>query len=132
MPEIGIKGKQERIVTDEMTAKNVGSGELEVLATPSLIALAEETAWKSVAGEMEPGKGTVGTMMTLNHRAATPVGMKVWCETELTGADGRKLTFELRAYDENGPVADGSCERFIVDNKRFLEKAYRSKTEDGK
>lgn len=124
----GIKGKTERNVTDEMTARQVGSGELAVLATPALIALAEETAWKSVAGEMEPGKGTVGTMITLNHRAATPVGMKVRCETELTQIEGRKLTFELKAYDENGLVADGICERFIVDNERFLEKAYRSKS----
>ena len=106
-----------------MTASAVGSGELEVYATPMLIALAEETAWKSVAGELKPGQGTVGTKMNLDHIAATPVGMKVRCETELTGIDGRKLTFSIQVYDEAGKVAEGTHERFIIDNEKFMAKA---------
>ena len=124
MIETGIKGNFEREVTGEMTAKVIGSGELDVLATPALIALAEETAWRSVSGVLEQGQGTVGTRMDLSHIAATPVGMKVRCETELTGIDRRKLTFSIVAYDEKDKIAEGVHERFIVDNEAFQKKAY--------
>lgn len=123
MPQIGTKGSIEKRVTCEMTAKHVGSGELEVLATPVLIALAEEAAWKSVADTLEPGKGTVGTLMNLKHMAATPVGMTVRCETELTEIDRRRLVFCIRAFDEKEQVAEGVCERFVIDNAAFLRKA---------
>ena len=121
--EPGIKATKERVVTDELTAKAFGSGELEVFATPAVIALAEETAWSSVAGELEPGQGTVGTRIELSHIAATPVGMKVRCETELTAVDRRKLTFVIAVFDEKEKIAEGIHERFIVDNKAFQEKA---------
>ena len=119
----GIKGTMERTVTTELTAKVIGSGELDVLATPALIALAEETAWKSVAAELEPGQGTVGTRMELSHIAATPVGMTVRCETTLTAIDRRKLTFQIEVFDEREKVAEGTHDRFIVDNDAFQKKA---------
>ena len=114
----------ERKVTQELTAKAIGSGELDVLATPALIALAEETAWKSVADELEPGQGTVGTRMDLSHLAATPIGMTFRCETELVKIDRRALTFRIEAFDEKGKIAEGTHERFIVNNDPFREKAY--------
>ncbi len=123
MMTTGIKGKMERKVTDELTAEAIGSGELKVFATPALIALAEETAWKSVSGELEDGKGTVGTRMDISHIAATPVGMTVCCETLLTQVDNRKLTFQIEVYDESEKIAEGTHERFIVDNERFQTKA---------
>lgn len=86
----GMMGTIESQVKESMTAESVGSGELKVYATPMLIALAEETAWKSVAGELEPGQGTVGTKINIEHIAATPVGMKVRCETELIDIDRRR------------------------------------------
>ena len=119
----GIKGSIEIVVTDQMTAGMIGSGELDVLATPALIAIAEETAWKSVAAELDEGQGTVGIRMELSHIAATPVGMKVRCETELIEIDRRKLTFTIAAYDDKEKIAEGVHERFIVDNERFQEKA---------
>lgn len=119
----GIKGIIEKRVTNEMTAGVVGSGELEVLATPVLIALAEEAAWKSVAGELDEGQGTVGTLMELKHMAATPVGMVVRFETHLTEIDRRRLVFEIKAYDSVEQIAEGRCERFIIDNEKFLRKA---------
>ncbi len=128
MMTTGIKGKMERKVTDELTAEAIGSGELKVFATPALIALAEETAWKSVSGELEDGKGTVGTRMDISHIAATPVGMTVCCETLLTQVDNRKLTFQIEVYDESEKIAEGTHERFIVDNERFQTKA-TNKTE---
>ena len=123
MLTIGIIGTQERTVTPELTAEALGSGLLPVFATPAAIALAEETAWKSVAGELEEGQGTVGTSIELAHIAATPLGMKVRCETELIEIDRRKLTFAVKLYDEKEKIADGRHERFVVDSAKFLAKA---------
>ena len=119
----GIKGKLERTVTPELTAEALGSGLLPVFATPAVVALAEETAWKSVAPELEEGQGTVGTRMELSHIAATPVGMAVRCETELIEIDRRKLVFAIEVFDEKEKIADGRHERFIIDNAKFLSKA---------
>ncbi len=123
MLSVGIKGNLERTVTEDLTAEALGSGLLPVFATPAAVALAEETAWKSVAGELEEGQGTVGTLMELAHIAATPLGMKVRCETELVEIDRRKLVFTVKIYDEKEKVADGRHERFIIDNAKFLSKA---------
>ncbi|MBQ7152330.1 MAG: thioesterase [Clostridia bacterium] len=123
MLSVGIKGNLERTVTEDLTAEALGSGLLPVFATPAAVALAEETAWKSVAGELEEGQGTVGTLMELAHIAATPLGMKVRCETELVEVDRRKLVFTVKIYDEKEKVADGRHERFIIDNAKFLSKA---------
>lgn len=123
MLSVGIKGNLERTVTQELTAEALGSGLLPVFATPAAVALAEETAWRSVAGELEEGQGTVGTLMELAHIAATPLGMKVRCETELVEVDRRKLVFTVKIYDEKEKVADGRHERFIIDNAKFLSKA---------
>ena len=119
----GIKGKSERTVTAELTAEALGSGLLPVFATPAVVALAEETAWKSVASELEEGQGTVGTRMELSHIAATPVGMAVRCETELVEIDRRKLVFAIEVFDEKEKIAEGRHERFIIDNAKFLGKA---------
>ena len=123
MLSVGIKGNLERTVTEDLTAEALGSGLLPVFATPAAVALAEETAWRSVADELEEGQGTVGTLMELAHIAATPLGMKVRCETELVEVDRRKLVFTVKVYDEKEKVADGRHERFIIDNAKFLSKA---------
>ena len=119
----GITGQGETIVTQENTAKIVGSGELDVFATPAMIALMEETAYKSVAGELDAGMGSVGTLMNVKHVAATPVGMKVTCQTELEEVDGRRLVFRVEARDEAGLIGEGVHERFIVENEKFQKKA---------
>ncbi len=123
MLQIGIRGSGEAVVTEALTAKAMGSGELPVYATPAMVTLVEETAWKSVAPALEPGQGTVGTKLDLAHLAATPLGRKVRCETELIGIDRRRLTFSAAVYDEAGKIGEGTHERFIVDNERFLAKA---------
>ena len=123
MIEAGIKGFLEREVTQELTAQALGSGLLPVFATPALIALAEETATKSVAAALEQGQGTVGTRVEIAHLAATPVGMKVRCESELTEVDRRRLVFSVAVYDEAEKIAEGIHERFIIDNAKFMEKA---------
>ena len=91
MLEAGIKGRQEVMVTDENSAAAVGSGLLPVFATPAMVALMEKTAWMSVAPYLNDGEGTVGTKLEIAHNAATPVGMQVWCESELVEVDGLSL-----------------------------------------
>jgi predicted thioesterase len=119
----GIKNRLELLVDQDHTAKKLGSGELEVFATPAMIALIEETCWKSVADEVGEGNGTVGIKLDVSHLAATPVGMKVWCESELVSEEGRKLTFSVKVYDEAGLIGEGTHERFIVNNDKFMTKA---------
>ena len=128
MLKTGIRGTMEIVVTDNLTAKSVGSGELNVYATPAMIALTEETAWKSVARELDPGQGTVGTRLDISHLSATPVGMKVRCETELIEIDRRKLVFRVNVFDEAGKIGEGTHERFIVENEKFQSKADAKKS----
>ncbi len=125
MLETGIKGHQELTVTAEDTAKVHKSGTLDVLATPRMAALMEETAWKSVAEYLEPGMGTVGIKLDL--QAPTPVGMKVWCDSVLTEVEGRKLTFSITAFDESGKIGEGFHQRFIIEETKFQSKADRKK-----
>ena len=123
MLETGIKGTGTVTVNEENTAKAMGSGTLDVFATPALIALMEETCWRSVANELEEGCGTVGTLLQIKHTAPTPVGMKVTCESTLTEVDGRRLVFEVIARDAKGVVGEGRHERFIIQNEKFQVKA---------
>lgn len=119
---IGTKGKIETVVNDTNTAKFAGSGTLDVFATPSMICLMEQAAQASVAPYLEEGQGTVGTKISVTHDAATPLGMKVWAESELVAVDRRRLCFEVAAYDECGLIGKGTHERFIIQNDKFLAK----------
>lgn len=123
MLEVGIKGKKELMVTKENTAKAMCSGAMEVFATPAMVALMEHTAFESIAEELDEGCGTVGTSLNVKHVSATPVGMKVTCETELIRIDGRALTFSVKAYDEIGLIGEGEHERFIIFEEKFQAKA---------
>lgn len=120
----GTEARKEIIVTKENTAKVMGSGELEVFATPAMVALMENVAYESVAGQLEEGQGTVGTSMNVKHLSATPVGMKVVCESKLVKVDKRALTFEIKAFDEAGIIGEAVHERFIIENEKFTKKAY--------
>lgn len=123
MIKTGIRGHRETVVTQEMTARAVGSGLLDVYATPCMAALMEETAHTSVGAELMDGEGTVGTAMDIRHLAATPVGMRVSCDSELTEVQGRRLVFRVRAFDEAGLIGEGRHERFIINSAAFLAKA---------
>ncbi|MCI5873485.1 MAG: thioesterase family protein [Clostridiales bacterium] len=125
--ETGITGRQTITVTEDKTAAVMGSGELAVFATPAMIALMENTASKSVADALEPGQGTVGTLIDVKHVAATPVGMEVTCETKLVEVDRKRLIFEIKAYDAAGVIGEGVHERFIIDNEKFMAKAEAKK-----
>lgn len=123
--KVGTKGRVDSIVTEERTAAQVGSGSLPVYATPMMVALIEEAAWKSVQDQLEDGQGSVGIQMDVAHLSATPLGMKVWAETEVTAVDGRKLTFAVKAFDEAGLIGEGVHQRFVIDNEKFLGKCQK-------
>ncbi len=110
-------------VTESNTADALGSGLLPVFATPSMIALMENASAKCAEPLLGEGETTVGTELNVKHVSATPIGMEVRCESTLTAADGRRLTFAVRAYDECGLIGEGTHERFIVKSERFLSKA---------
>ena len=125
----GRKGRAETTVTPDNTAQAVGSGLVPVFATPYMIALMENAAVNALEGHLADGEGSVGTRLDISHDAATPVGMKVWAEAELTAAEGRALTFTVCAFDESGPIGKGLHQRFIIDNERFMAKVERKKSE---
>ena len=125
MLKTGIRGNYEMEVTEEQLAVNVGSGSVHVFATPMMVAWIEHTAAASVAAELPEGKTTVGTLVNVSHVAASPVGMKLRFETELTeiSANGKILSFQVAAYDEGGVIGEGTHQRAVVDRARFEEKA---------
>ncbi|MCC8024938.1 MAG: thioesterase family protein [Clostridium sp.] len=119
----GLIGKSELIVSEQDTAAAVGSGTLNVLATPKVAALMELTAWKSLGDGLEEGATTVGTFLSLSHLAPTPVGARVQCESCLEEINGKELTFRLTASDGSGIIARAEHKRVIVNTARFLSKA---------
>lgn len=123
--QIGTKGSGELLVNESLLARAVGSGSVAVFATPMMIAGLEKTAAESVRPQLEPGQTTVGTRMDVTHEAATPAGMRVWFETELTevSPNGRLLTFRVEARDEAGIIGRGTHQRAVVDAARFEQKA---------
>ena len=122
--EIGIKGFAETVVEKEDTAQVVGSGDLLVYATPCMVALMEGAACESIAPYLSQGESSVGISMNVSHTSATPVGMEVRAESEVTAVDGRKVSFHIVAFDEAGEIGRATHERFIIKADRFLEKTY--------
>ncbi len=118
----GIKGILSMQVEMHHTAKEMKSGTLDVLATPALVAFVEECAWTSVQSYLDEGQGTVGSSIQITHKAPTPLGGEVKCQTELIQVDGRKLTFAFTVSDSVGEVASGVHERFIIDTEKFMKK----------
>ena len=125
--EIGIKGRAEDVVREENTAQAVGSGTLPVFATPAMTALMEKAAWTSLAPYLSEGESTVGTKLEITHDSASPLGIKVWAESEVTQVDGRRIELKVAAYDEKGPIGQGTHQRFIVQDEKFLARAAAKK-----
>lgn len=122
MLEAGIKGRKESTVTKELSAEALGSGLLPVYATPAMVALMEGAASESVAPYLEEGMTTVGTALNIKHTAATPIGMRVFCESTLTEIDGRRLVFSVTVFDECGEIGSGTHERFVIKSDKFMAK----------
>ena len=117
----------EKVVTKELTAKTVGSGTAEVLATPMMVALMENAAMQCIAPSLEEGQMSVGILMQIDHTSATPVGMKVQATAKVIEIDRRRVVFEVVAHDECGVIGQGRHERMVVDEKKFLDRCYSKK-----
>ena len=122
--EIGLKGKVVSTVEREDTALEVGSGSLLVYATPCMVALMEGAACEAIANAVPEGKTTVGIELNISHVSATPVGLEVYAEAELTAVDKNILSFKISAYDESGLIGEGTHKRAMVTAQKFLEKTY--------
>ena len=120
---VGAKGVAEMIVTDDKTAAAIGSGSVRVFATPWMIAMMELSACNALAPFYEEGQSSVGTHLDVSHDAATPVGMKVRAEAEVTEVDRRRIVLSVAAYDEMGLIGKGKHERFLIDAEKFIAKA---------
>ena len=124
MITVGMKYTAEKLVTADMTAKAVGSGGLEVLGTPFMMALMECAAMWCIQPELPEGKGTVGVDIQSSHLAPTPVGMKITATAEVTAVseNGKMVTFKVQAFDEEGLIGEGVHTRAVISNDRFLQK----------
>lgn len=118
----GLSATVTLIVTDADTAQTLGSGDVPVLGTPRVVALAEAATVAATARALEPGQTTVGVYVELHHVAATPVGRTVSAQAKLSDVDDRRLTFEVLVYDGETLAAKGIIRRVLVDRGRFLEK----------
>ena len=121
---VGMKGCVSTSVEREDTALEVGSGSLLVYATPCMVALMEGAACEAIAGALPEDKTSVGTALNISHLAATPVGMDVRAEAEVTEVDGNTITFSVAAYDEKGKIGEGTHKRVVITAQRFLDKTY--------
>lgn len=120
--EMGTKNEVKIIVNETNTAKTMGSGSLDVFATPSMVALMEKAASEMCDKYAQEGITTVGTMMNISHVSATPVGLEVRAVAEVIECDGRKICFDVKAYDTAGLIGEGKHERFCVKEDKFMQK----------
>ncbi len=120
MVEVGLVGKSETVVTEYNTAKAVGSGSLDVFATPMMVALMENAAIKAI--NLPEDQTSVGTYLDVKHVAATPIGMRVRAEAKVVEVEGRKITYLIEAFDDKEKIGDGKHERFIVNADKFMTK----------
>jgi predicted thioesterase len=118
----GLVGEIEMVVREENTARRLGSGNVAVLATPEMVRLMEKAAVAAVDHLLPEGYRTVGVEVDVRHLAATPVGMRVRAQAELTTVEGRKLTFRVEASDEVERIGEGAHRRVVIDVERFKER----------
>ena len=121
---IGMKAEVSSLVEREDTALEVGSGSLLVYATPCMVALMEGAACEAIAAALPEEKTSVGIELNISHLSATPVGLGVRAEAEVTAVDGSIITFQLTAYDEAGKIGEGTHKRAVISTQRFLDKTY--------
>jgi fluoroacetyl-CoA thioesterase len=121
--EPGLVGEATLVVATTQTARHLGSGEVDVLATPIMIALMEDAARTLVDSELDPGQMSVGVNLNVTHLAATPIGMRVTARAKLLAVEGRKLTFKVEAHDEREKIGEGTHTRAIINLDRFMARA---------
>lgn len=120
--EIGLTFTSTTVVDNTNTAVALGSGDMEVFATPAMVALMENAAMNAVAPHLEIDQTTVGTEISTTHIKASALGATITATATLTAIEGRKLTFAVTAHDGDNIIGEGTHTRFIVDRERFLAK----------
>lgn len=120
--KIGDKGTVTVKVTKENCASAIGSGALDVFATPSMIALMENAACEAIKASLQPGESSVGTKVNISHLKASALEDTITATATLTEIDGRRLVFEVVANDSKGIIGEGTHERFIINIEKFLSK----------
>lgn len=123
----GITLTQTTTVDHARLASTMRSGALDVFATPAMVAFMEETAMESVASLLDEGATTVGTKLEVSHLAASPLGAHIRCESTLVEVDGRRLVFDIKAWDDVDLIGECRHERFIVFSERFMSKVNAKK-----
>ncbi len=118
----GLVGEADELVTATRTASYWGSGLVEAYGTPAMVALMENAAVAALQKFLTPGQTSVGTEICVKHLAATPVGMRARARATVTAIDGRKVSFQVSAFDEREQIGEGTHTRFIVDEPRFNER----------
>lgn len=121
---VGMKGEASTLVERADTAAEVGSGSLLVYATPCMVALMEGAACEAITGALGEDQSSVGISLDIAHLSATPVGLEVRAEAEVTAVEGKIITFSLTAYDEAGKIGEGTHKRCIISTQKFLDKTY--------
>lgn len=121
--KVGLKNTITEGVTAGNTAKKMGSGSLEVYATPAMTCLMEKAATEALEPLLTEGWTTVGISLNIKHKAATPTGLNVRAEARVIAVDGRKITFEVKAFDDREEIGSGTHERFAVMKEKFMAKA---------
>lgn len=121
--EAGMRHQAEEKVTEQNTAKALGSGSLPVYATPAMCCLMEKAAAELAEEKLPQAWTTVGGSINILHKAPTPVGSKVRAEAEVLAVEGRKISYRVTAYDESGLIGEGEHERFAVAREKFMDKA---------
>lgn len=119
---VGLRGEARLVVTPADTAMAAGSGDVDVLATPRLVALFEQATIDALRGVLREGQTTVGMRVQVDHLQPTPVGAEIVAEAQLERVEGRRMTFTVSAADNGGLVAAGKVTRVAVDRERFLAK----------
>lgn len=121
----GTRGTKTVKVTESSLASSTGSGTVDVFSTPNLVLLIEEACVEAIKDYLIEGETTVGTLVDINHLAATPPGLHVTATGILTKVEGRRLVFQVEAYDNVEKVGEGTHERFLVNREKFTAKSLR-------
>ena len=122
MIEPGPEATQEHVVTEQDTAAAVGSGDLPVLGTPRLLAWCEAATCAAVASALGEGQTSVGTRVSLEHTAPSPVGATVSVTASVVHVDGRLVRFSVAARQDGRMVGSGEVTRVVVDAERFMSR----------
>ena len=115
----GMTGEASTIVDPEKTARHLGSGGIDVYATPAMIALMEAAAVAAIDKHLSEGQASVGTALDVKHLAATPLRQQVRARAEVLAVDGRRVDFRVQSWDAQELIGEGTHTRFIIDIERF-------------